>query len=75
MRTSASQGNKRADLDRIRPACWQGFERTLFVIEKHAVLAPSSAYCQQFVATPVLWMERMGDFDNLPLTNITGCSR
>ncbi len=69
MRTPAGQGNKRVGLPSVGPACRQRLERALLVVEEHPVLAPGLAYRQQLVATPVPWMERMGDFDELPFTN------
>lgn len=75
MRASARQCDKRVSWARVGPAGWQRLERTLLVVEEHPVLAPGLAESQQFVAAPVQGMERMGDFDKLPFTNITGCSR
>jgi hypothetical protein len=75
MRTSARQRDKRVRWARVGPAGRQRLERTLLVVEEHSVLAPGLAHRQQFVTTPAQGMERMGDLDKLPFTNVTGGSR
>ena len=75
MRPSRRLRDKRVRLAGVSPSCRQRLERTFLVVEEHPVLAPGLAYRQQFVATPMQRMERMGDGDNLLLTCVIGCSR
>ena len=74
MRPSGRQDDKRIGQACIGPACRQRFERALFVVEEHPVLAPGLAHCQQLESAPEQRVERMSDFDKLPFTNIMGCS-